>query len=184
MEHAGGVAWLDEPLKVEDFKDREKFASRLAAQPHNWNGTKTRAYHASTRGWYLNEIVRRADPQHRTIGQIAQEEINPSYSVEWYYNPGTELDHRIATPYQTQMHQLIRRMITPTWLWTLAEPVPDVFRAITEKNSPGMKALIQAAPEKRNVVTLQQTDLRRFESPSTSGHTNARSVRLWNLHVR
>jgi len=178
MEHAGGVAWLDEPLKMDDFKDREKFASKLAAQPHNWNGTKTRAYHALTRGWYLNEIVRRADPQHRTIGQIAQEEINPSYDVEWYYNPGPELDHRIASPYQTQMHQLIRRMMTPTWLWTLAEPVPDAYIATTVKNSPAVKALIQAAPEKRDVVTLQQTDLRRYESPSISGHTNARSVRF------
>jgi hypothetical protein len=178
MEHAGGVAWLDEPLTLDDFKDGEKFASKLAAQPHNWNGTKTRAYHALTRGWYVNEIVRRADPQHRTVGQIAQEEINPSYGVEWHYSPGPELDHRIATPYQTQMHQLIRRMMTPAWLWALAEPVPDAYTATTVKNSPAAKALIQAAPDKRNVVHLQKADLRRYESPSFSGHTNARSVRL------
>jgi Beta-lactamase len=181
MEHSGGVAWLDQPLTVHDFKDREKFASILAAQPHNWNGKKTRAYHALTRGWYLNEIVRRADPRHRTIGQIAKEDINHPYNVEWYYNPGPELDHRIATPYHTQMHQLIRRMVTPTWLWKLAEPVPEAFVGSTEKNSPGMKALVQAAPEKRSVVLLQKSDLRRYEGPSFSGHTNARSVRFENL---
>ena len=40
------------------------------------DGTETRrAYHALTRGWVLNEVVRRVDPEHRTIGEIIQAEI-------------------------------------------------------------------------------------------------------------
>ncbi|KAI9287857.1 beta-lactamase/transpeptidase-like protein [Umbelopsis sp. AD052] len=176
MEHAGGVAWLDEPLKVDDFKDTEKFSSRLAAQPHNWNGTKTRSYHALTRGWYLNEIVRRVDPQHRTIGQIAQQEINHPYDVEWYYSPGPELDQRIAKPYHTSMHQLVRRMLIPAWLWKIAEPVPEALMDIADNNSVAKKAIIRAAPDERDIINLQKSDLRRYESPSFSGHTNARSI--------
>ena len=43
----------------------------------NPDGTEThRAYHALTRGWILNEIVRRVDLQHRTIGEIIESEIN------------------------------------------------------------------------------------------------------------
>ena len=42
----------------------------------NPDGTETRrAYHALTRGWVLNEIVRRVDPQYRTIGEIIEHEI-------------------------------------------------------------------------------------------------------------
>ena len=40
------------------------------------DGTETRrAYHALTRGWVLNEVVRRVDPEHRTIGEIMQADI-------------------------------------------------------------------------------------------------------------
>ena len=42
----------------------------------NPDGTETRrAYHALTRGWILNEIVRRVDSQQRTIGEIIEQEI-------------------------------------------------------------------------------------------------------------
>ena len=42
----------------------------------NPDGSETRrAYHAFTRGWILNEIVRRVDPQGRTIGEIMENEI-------------------------------------------------------------------------------------------------------------
>jgi len=34
-----------------------------------------REYHFFTRGWIINEIVRRADPRGRTVGQILREEI-------------------------------------------------------------------------------------------------------------
>jgi CubicO group peptidase (beta-lactamase class C family) len=36
---------------------------------------RSRAYHAITRGWILNEIVMRVDPQHRTIGEFIRDEI-------------------------------------------------------------------------------------------------------------
>ena len=43
----------------------------------NHDGTETRrAYHGLTRGWILNEIVRRVDPQNRTIGEILENEIS------------------------------------------------------------------------------------------------------------
>ena len=33
-------------------------------------------YHAFTRGWILNEIIRRIDPKHRTMDEIFREEVN------------------------------------------------------------------------------------------------------------
>ena len=34
-----------------------------------------RAYHRMTRGWILNEIVRRVDPEGRTMGEIFFQEV-------------------------------------------------------------------------------------------------------------
>jgi len=33
-------------------------------------------YHAFTRGWIMNEIIRRIDPKHRTMDEIFREEVN------------------------------------------------------------------------------------------------------------
>jgi hypothetical protein len=42
----------------------------------NPDGSETRrAYHSLSRGWILNEIVRRVHPQHLTIGEIMESEI-------------------------------------------------------------------------------------------------------------
>lgn len=37
---------------------------------------KIRSYHAVTRGFIINEIVRRVDPKKRTIGEFVREEIS------------------------------------------------------------------------------------------------------------
>jgi CubicO group peptidase (beta-lactamase class C family) len=53
------------PNESRDVADRAKDPERKG-----W-----REYHAITRGWIVNEIVRRADPEGRTIGQIVAEDI-------------------------------------------------------------------------------------------------------------
>lgn len=45
------------------------WTNKDSLEPHD------RIYHAATRGLLLQEIVRRADPQHRTVGQIIRQEI-------------------------------------------------------------------------------------------------------------
>ena len=58
------------------IEDLEPFYPTKALGASNPDGTETkRAYHAISRGWILNEIVRRVDPEHRTIGEIIEKEI-------------------------------------------------------------------------------------------------------------
>ncbi|KAG2178951.1 hypothetical protein INT43_001798 [Umbelopsis isabellina] len=176
MEHAGGVAWLDEPLSLKHFDDMDKLSERLAKQPHNYNGTKTRAYEAYTIGWYVNEIVRRVDPQHRTIGQIVDQEINGPYGVDWHLSPSPDLDDRIAKPYQSPLYRLILGLITPAWLYAVAEPLHEFFISIQDKTSPAYKALVLTAPDGIDFKGHYGLVARRYENPSTTGFTNARSI--------
>ncbi|VDN34772.1 unnamed protein product [Cylicostephanus goldi] len=51
----------------------------LAKQKPNWEpGTKS-GYHAITYGWIVDQIVRRADPQGRSVGQFFKEEVADKY---------------------------------------------------------------------------------------------------------
>ncbi|KAM3581947.1 hypothetical protein VKS41_005387 [Umbelopsis sp. WA50703] len=176
MEHSGGVGWIDKPVSIDHLKDMDKFAEFLAEQPHNFNGTKTRSYHCHTRGWYLNEIVRRVDSQHRTIGQIVSQEINEPYGVEWHYNPGPDLDDRISKPYHTSLFRLIKRLTIPTWLYNVAEPLQEVYTMLDDKTTPMYKSFITSGADERDIIRQHELVARRYESPSINGHTNARSI--------
>ena len=88
--HEGGLPDFNFTMKASDFT-RDGIKSNTVSnvietlEPtwptkelgcSNPDGSETRrAYHAFTRGWILNEIVRRVDPQTRTIGEIIENEI-------------------------------------------------------------------------------------------------------------
>ncbi|RIB03586.1 beta-lactamase/transpeptidase-like protein [Gigaspora rosea] len=82
VNHRAGVTYLDRQLTKSELEDLDKLAKILAAQPHSFDGVPLRAYHAATRGWYLNEIVRRVDPKHRTIGQIWYKKNSDPFILE------------------------------------------------------------------------------------------------------
>ena len=91
LRHEAGLQNFDHTLKTSDFS-RENVKSNVMSniieslEPlfptkelgvSNPDGTETRrAYHSLTRGWILNEIVRRVDPNHRTIGEIVENDIS------------------------------------------------------------------------------------------------------------
>jgi hypothetical protein len=58
-----------------------------------------RAYHALTRGWVVNEICMRVDPQNRTVGEFVRDEITQPLDILGELTLGTETSdnaHRIA----------------------------------------------------------------------------------------
>ncbi|KAJ3207103.1 hypothetical protein HDU82_004061 [Entophlyctis luteolus] len=77
LTHRAGVAFLD-PHRVpkpKDLLDLDALANRIASQPHNFDGETVSAYHAVTRGWFLQEVVRRATG--KTVREIMYDEIMP-----------------------------------------------------------------------------------------------------------
>ena len=81
MRHQAGLAEFSEVLLAEDLADlRSGNVARIIARQKP-SHTETdpekapRQYHSLTRGWIVNEIVRRVDPQSRTIGELLRDEI-------------------------------------------------------------------------------------------------------------
>jgi len=66
--------------------------------PKVWKRRLT--YHGITRGWILNEIARRVDPQKRTIGQILREEFTQPLQIdkECYLGLPAELSDPVTNP--------------------------------------------------------------------------------------
>ena len=55
-----------------------------------------REYHAVTRGWIVNEVFRRVDPQHRTIGEYLHEEVSGPLGADAVIGVQPQDLHRIS----------------------------------------------------------------------------------------
>lgn len=192
MTHEAGVFFLDDDNKEmswDSLKDREAFSARLARQAHYFGkdhkGHK-RAYHAITRGWYLNEIVRRVDPQGRTIGEIAKEELMVQYpDVELYYSHFPEnnewWESRLSPMVDYPLIRVIGRMIIPDWIrnhqrigFPGLRPAHRLVYQVTKKDSLTAKGLSLSFV--KSVAGLRTKEAHATESTSFSLKSNAHSV--------
>lgn len=82
LAHQAGLYVLDEPVTRSLIADPDRLAAVLARQKPAWTPGTRQAYHAITLGFYEAEILRRLDPQHRTLGQFFQEEIAAPLHLE------------------------------------------------------------------------------------------------------
>ena len=72
-------------------------------------------YHGMTRGWLLNEIARRVDPQHRTLGVILREEFTQPLGIsdEFFLGLPAELCDPATNPRLREMDPV------PSILWVV-----------------------------------------------------------------
>ena len=97
LAHQAGLFALDEPLDRNIVADSDRLAVLLARQRPAWEPGTRQAYHAVTLGFYEGELLRRIDPQHRSLGQFFQDEIATPLSLDFYIRlPETIPDSRLA----------------------------------------------------------------------------------------
>lgn len=97
LAHQAGLFALDEPLDTSLVADVDRLAEVLARQKPAWEPGTRQAYHAVTIGFYEGELLRRIDPQHRTLGQFFQDEIATPLELNFYIRlPESIPDSRLA----------------------------------------------------------------------------------------
>jgi CubicO group peptidase (beta-lactamase class C family) len=75
ISHQAGLVALDQPLDLPTMADLDKMATILARQKPLWEPGTHCGYHSITLGFYQNELVRRTDPQRRSLGQFFADEV-------------------------------------------------------------------------------------------------------------
>jgi CubicO group peptidase (beta-lactamase class C family) len=75
LAHQAGLFAFDEPVDRSIVADLDRLAIVLARQKPAWEPGTRQGYHALTLGFYEGELLRRVDPQHRSLGQFFQDEI-------------------------------------------------------------------------------------------------------------
>jgi CubicO group peptidase (beta-lactamase class C family) len=108
LAHQAGLYALDEPVTRELVADRDRLAVVLARQKPAWEPGTRQAYHAITLGFYESELLRRVDPQHRSVGRCFQDEIATPLGLEAYIRLPEEIpDSRLATIARPRMRDMV-----------------------------------------------------------------------------
>ena len=98
LAHQAGLFAFDEPVDRSVVADLDRLAVVLARQKPAWEPGTRQAYHALSLGFYQGELLRRVDPQHRSLGQFFQDEIATRLGLDVYIRlPESIPNSRLAT---------------------------------------------------------------------------------------
>ena len=97
LAHQAGLFAIEEPVNRGVVADLDRLAEILAEQKPEWEPGTRQGYHAITLGYYEGELLRRIDPQHRSLGQFFQDEIATPLGLAFYIRlPASIPDSRLA----------------------------------------------------------------------------------------
>ncbi len=98
LAHQAGLFAFDEPVDRSVLLDLDRLAQVMARHKPAWEPGTRQGYHGLTLGFYEGELMRRVDPQHRTLGQFFQDEIATPLDEDVYIRLPEEIPNsRLAT---------------------------------------------------------------------------------------
>ena len=75
LAHQAGLCAIDTPLAPEIIVDHDALDTILARQKPAWEPGSRQGYHCWDLGWYQSALIRRIDPQRRSLGRFLRDEI-------------------------------------------------------------------------------------------------------------
>jgi CubicO group peptidase (beta-lactamase class C family) len=139
LSHQAGLFAIDEPIDQNIARDLDQLALILARQKPAWEPGTRQAYHAQSLGFYEGELIRRVDPQHRSLGHFFQDEIATPLGLDFYLRLPVDIpDSRLAvieqpSPVSRMFHTSFPLLIasmsrnSPTYRAVFTNPGPFLF---------------------------------------------------------
>lgn len=167
LAHQAGLAVIDRKLSVTDLADLDTVAAAIAEQRPAWEPGTRHGYHGISIGWYEGELLRRVDPEHRTLGRFFAEEIAGPLGLEFYIGlPDDVPAERIAHVHDYRPHEMLfhLREFPPRFVAGFLNP-----RSVTFRSFANPKIL-------REIGNYNDRDVMRLEVPAANGVGEARGI--------
>lgn len=161
LAHQAGLYALDVPVDRRLVADLDRLADVLARQKPAWEPGTRQGYHAITLGFYQNELLRRIDPQHRTVGKFFQDEIAAPLGLDVYIRLPEDIPNARLAPIARPSTRQMVFGFSPRFLLEALSPRSNIVRAL--KGS-------ELAHDEQRVYA------RNFEVPSGGGVGTARAI--------
>ncbi len=166
LAHQAGLSGLDVRLNSRTLKDLDAVAEALAAQKPAWKPGTRQGYHALTIGWYEGELIRRVDPEHRSLGRFFAEEIAEPLGLEFYIGlPESVPPERVAR---------IKGASIASMLAHIGAMPAGMMASFLRPNSHTSRAFMN--PKMRGPADLDRPQYRAVEIPAGGGIGQVRSI--------
>ncbi len=166
LAHEAGLPVVDEPLDARLLAHFDRLAAAIARQRPLWKPGTRHGYHGVSLGWYEGELMRRVDPEGRTLGRFFAEEIAAPLGIEFYFGAPADLPReRLARIERVPVWKAVPRMRDLPLQMRLAmlNPRSVTFRAF-------------ANPRLRRPADLDRAEYRALEFPAGGGIGGARDI--------
>ena len=164
LSHQAGLFAFGETVDRSVVADLDRLAIVLARQKPAWEPGSRQAYHAISLGFFEGELLRRVDPQHRSLGQFFQDEIASPLGVDFYIRlPESIPTSRLAVLEKGNPFKVLARLPFRLMLSSL-NPRSAIFRALVV--NPGSWVSLDD----------ERVYARNLEVPSGGGVGNARAM--------
>jgi CubicO group peptidase (beta-lactamase class C family) len=164
LSHQAGLFAFGEPVDKKTVADLDRLATVLARQRPAWEPGSRQAYHALTLGFYEGELLRRVDPQHRSLGEFFEDEIASPLELEFYVRlPESIPNARLAVVEPLSPFRMLARF-----------PLPLVVAAMNPRSAIYRALVIN--PGDRVSLDAQRIYARNLEVPSGGGVGTARAI--------
>jgi CubicO group peptidase (beta-lactamase class C family) len=164
LAHQAGLFALEEHVDRSVLTDFDRLAAVLARQKPRWEPGTRQAYHGLSLGFYESELLRRVDPQHRSLGRFFQDEVAAPLGEDVYIRLPEDIPNsRLATLSPPSLVRMLTGFPL-RFILTAMNPRSNINRALTV--NPGT-AVYQ---DKERVYA------RDLEVPSGGGVATARGI--------
>lgn len=164
LAHQAGLFAFDEPVTPALLADLDRLAVVLARQKPAWEPGERQAYHAISLGFYQGELLRRLDPQHRSLGQFFHDEIATRLGEDFFIRlPESIPNSRLATLTAPGFTEILRHFPLRLAIDAM-NPHSNIYRALVA--NPGTEFI-------RDTQTIY---IRNLEAPSGGGVGTARAM--------
>jgi CubicO group peptidase (beta-lactamase class C family) len=166
LSHQAGLSALDVPLDAHKLADLDGVARALAKQKPAWKPGTRQGYHALTLGWYEGELIRRVDPEHRSLGRFFADEVAAPLGIEFYFGlPADLAPGRVAS---------IRAASIPSLLAHVRTMPPGMMASFLRRGSHTARAF--GNPRLRGPADLDKPAYRAVEIPAGGGIGQVRGI--------
>jgi len=164
LAHQAGLFAFDEPVDRSTVADLDRLAVVMARQKPTWEPGTRQAYHALTLGFYEGELLRRVDPQHRTLGQFFHDEVVSPLGEDLYIRlPEAIPNSRLATLARPSLIKMLWDF-PPRFALEVMNPRSNINRALNVNPGTGI------------YQDAQRIYTRNLEVPSGNGVGTARAI--------
>jgi CubicO group peptidase (beta-lactamase class C family) len=164
--HEAGLPVIDERLDPELLADFDRLADAIARQKPLWKPGTKHGYHGVSLGWYMGELMRRVDPDGRTLGRVFREDVAEPLGLDLHFGvPPSVEQRRLARIERGNLLRLVTgaRDMPPRMALAMANPASLSYKTF-------------ANPRLRTPADLDRKEYRSLEFPAGGAVGSARSI--------